>query len=657
MALPTNLWLDMNISPHNTRQDYLDFWGDCQDVTQGSVYFYTQHYTANTRQHYADENPTFRALAARDSALAHKVDQLIDSVDADFLAKDIANDADLWLSKSSAVSILAETSSGDASIAAWGTSDAYFDLRVSSNTSGYQNLRITNHSDSFTVQRRSDDGSTLLSTPLYMDLNSEFTIVLGTLFSSGSVRDLGNVSYNWHDFYLSGEVYGSLVPSSTLTYNLGSFTNEWGIAYIGNLYISNHVFGNLVPDSTTAFNLGDATHLWLNAYIQDLQISGDVYGDLIPNASATYNLGNAFRFWSGAYINNLNLGNLITGHLTPSVPSTYNIGTGTNIWDECHVNDLYVHTEVFTHLYPNGGSYSLGDATRQWFEVHLRNLYIYNLVVGNLNPSSTSYDLGSSTYHWGEAHVEDVYFYNEIYGDIIPHNSASQYLGGSGHEWADIWTYRLYAYRLDSPGGTIRLESVILEPYADNDSRLGTSGLRFFACYSSAYYSFTGAHDVALGDTVKEKKIEEGMIASSVGKVHVEDISNTVVEVDISKVPNDPCVYGVFKSKVSDLEETEENKDSFMVKLAKTKQIWTVNSVGEGGILVICTEDKKPKNGDLLVTSSIPGYATVQEDDIFKSCTIAKVTQDIDWDEVDEYVTHKRKKYKKALIAVTYHCG
>lgn len=660
MALPTNLWLDMNISPHNTRQDYLDNWGDCQDVTQGSVYFYTQHYTANTRQHYSDENPTFQALAAREAALAHKVDQLIDSVDADFLEKDTANDANLWLSKSSTVSIIAETSSGDAYAKLSGTTDSYIDMINSGNTSGYRYFRLRNDSDSFSIQRRSNDGSSLTDTPFHMNFAGQFMVTPGTIYSLASNPDLGTSGYKWRNLYLSGEVEGDLVPNATNTYNLGSFANNWNIAYIRDLNIANEIFGNLVPQTTGVFNIGGSSNYWNNAYIQNLYLSSQVYTDIIPNGSS-HSLGDSGNRWSSAYINNLIINNLITGNLMPSSSLIYDIGSYSARWGEAHVTDLRVYGNVQGSLDPDPtDTLNLGTISNRWNNVACRNLLIDNWVQGNLIPSSNNvYQLGESGAIWSILYINNLNIANQITGNLIPSSASTYNLGSPSARWLDMHSYRLYLGEL-YPTPTfsdIICYGVDFIPSVDSSCRLGDFAHHFFSINVDYYNPFTGSHPIMVSKK-EEIEIEEGMVAVSTGKVYIQSLSNVIVQAEPSKKANDPCVYGVFRKPTDDPTEEELKEDShLMVKLAYKNNYWSVNALGEGQMLVICIDGKEPKNGDLLVTSRIPGYATSQTDDVFKSCTIAKVTQNIDWDKVDTYVKYKNKKYKKSLIAVTYHCG
>lgn len=637
MALPNYLWNDMNISPHNTRQDYLDNWGDCQDVTQGSVYFYTQHYTANTRQHYSDENPTFQALAAREAALAHKIDKVIEAVDDDFLVKDLANDANLWLSKSSEVSVLAETSAGDAWLAAKGTTDSYLDLVNSGSTSNYRYLRLKNNSESFSIQRRSNDGSSILDIPFHIDMNSEFTIILGTLFSMGSgSKDLGNVSYPWDDFYISGDVYGSLLPATTLTYNLGGGSNYWLALYTQDLFISNHVTGNLIPSTGTLYTLGDSSHYWLTAYLFNLYVSNSVYGNLRPGTSVTYNLGDATHIWNELHLQDLYMNNYTHGNFIPSANLTDDLGALGNAWAKVITGDFYISG------------------------------YVYN----DFLPNNTSRDLGSATYYWAEAHIEDLYTYGIVNGDLTTYDDVHGYVGTDSNRWYAVHTLFVWTNQLIAPVASGEIDIQLnTDLIPTGTSRLGNSSYHWFSIHCDFYDPFTGSHPIMVS---KEEKIEieEGMVAISTGKVYVESFSNVIVQAEPSKESCDPRVYGIFRKPTDDplnpknpdvdkylIDKSESKGTPLIVKLANENNYWSVNALGEGQMLVVSVDGKEPKNGDLLVTSRIPGYATTQTDDVFKACTIGKVTQDIDWEKVNTYVKYKNRKYKKTLIAVTYHCG
>ena len=81
-----------------------------------------------------------------------------------------------------------------------------------------------------------------------------------------------------------------------------------------------------------------------------------------------------------------------------------------------------------------------------------------------------------------------------------------------------------------------------------------------------------------------------------------------------------------------------------------------VNSIGEG-LLWVTNRSGSIENGDYIVSSVITGYGQKQSDDILRSCTVAKCTENIDWDNVTDTITYSGSQYKKYLTTCTYHCG
>jgi len=80
------------------------------------------------------------------------------------------------------------------------------------------------------------------------------------------------------------------------------------------------------------------------------------------------------------------------------------------------------------------------------------------------------------------------------------------------------------------------------------------------------------------------------------------------------------------------------------------------NSGGEGKIWVT-NFNGEIQNGDYIVSSIIKGYGMKQNDDILYSFTVAKCTEDIDWDKITDTVEYNGTVYKKSLVFCTYHCG
>ena len=116
----------------------------------------------------------------------------------------------------------------------------------------------------------------------------------------------------------------------------------------------------------------------------------------------------------------------------------------------------------------------------------------------------------------------------------------------------------------------------------------------------------------------------------------IKNIVNTVVKVEISVVQNDKKVYGIYSGY---------NNDGIKV-----------SAVGEGTMLVI-NMGEDIENGDYVCSSGLGGYGMKQADDILHSYTVAKVTENVVWNDVNEYVEISGVMYKKYMVGCTYHCG
>ena len=77
------------------------------------------------------------------------------------------------------------------------------------------------------------------------------------------------------------------------------------------------------------------------------------------------------------------------------------------------------------------------------------------------------------------------------------------------------------------------------------------------------------------------------------------------------------------------------------------------NAVGEGMILV-SNVDGDITNGDYITTSTYAGVGVLQDDDFLHSYTVAKCTEQVDWDSVE---VDAELEIKVKLVACTYHCG
>jgi hypothetical protein len=156
---------------------------------------------------------------------------------------------------------------------------------------------------------------------------------------------------------------------------------------------------------------------------------------------------------------------------------------------------------------------------------------------------------------------------------------------------------------------------------------------------AQAFNTFTGTHIITLEHN-PDVYLEQGMLLSSTGTVQKLALIDTVVECRICVKANDKTVFGIYAGS----------------EFANGVEIHQCASVGEGCILVT-NYNGIVENGDYIASGPIPGYGQKQDDDLLHNYTIAKITEDINWDTVTQYVMYEGKAYKRALVACTYHSG
>jgi len=199
---------------------------------------------------------------------------------------------------------------------------------------------------------------------------------------------------------------------------------------------------------------------------------------------------------------------------------------------------------------------------------------------------------------------------------------------------------------------------------------------------TQGYAPFTGVHD----GITNELDLVPGDIVIDHSVLKQIDISNAIVEIKKSTLPNQKNVIGVFTQYIdeipddwyviNEIPETEyhntllsgpvgENGETLETQIVpetnvvnnnSTKEliynipngykVLHINALGEGYINV-CGENGNIEAGDLITTSSMPGKGMKQADDLLRNYTVAKARESVTFDSPTDV----------KQIAVTYHCG
>ena len=163
-----------------------------------------------------------------------------------------------------------------------------------------------------------------------------------------------------------------------------------------------------------------------------------------------------------------------------------------------------------------------------------------------------------------------------------------------------------------------------------------------FTDFIPGQLNFTGQHRCSFSNIEQINKEDNlaGYIVSSTGIYKdlddKEDISidDAIPIVSLSKIAYDKKIFGVISGHEDDTFPDSDNKRCFQIGTLKFKtsekksKKLIVNAVGEGGIWV-CGQNGDIQNGDLIVTSDIPGVGMKQDDDVIKNYTVAKATCDV----------------------------
>ena len=146
-------------------------------------------------------------------------------------------------------------------------------------------------------------------------------------------------------------------------------------------------------------------------------------------------------------------------------------------------------------------------------------------------------------------------------------------------------------------------------------------------------------------DTKVEERHNRKSLVSGVEYSKIDDYKGLIVCASNNEYINNRPVL-----KLSD---TENDKTCYGVVMGKAESIdneTNIQKAGDGRMWVVNTHGNL-ESGDLVTTSNITGYGRKQDDDLLRSYTIAKLTQDCDFTEK----TRKVKRIKQELKDVTYY--
>ena len=312
--------------------------------------------------------------------------------------------------------------------------------------------------------------------------------------------------------------------------------------------------------------------------------------------------------------------------------------------------------------------------------------------IGSMIRNVKSLYVGTS---WGEASTgADVGFGL----DAIISGAANNYMNGLGTSLgngdSNSSTPSYWQNRYNRAGGIYIKQSTNKHGvhFIDNDSAartvLGYSGTNFAFNYAADentalteigyllnnsdvnQITFTGQHRNYAEDLTNE---DIGMIVVSTG-VYKNVSTNTAQQkpsinealpiVKLSDRRNQKACFGVVSNAEDpndDVRTYQEGRFVSTFPKEEGDERLIINSLGEGAVW-ICNINGNLENGDYITTCEIPGYGMLQDDDLLHNYTVAKITQDCNFELDNPYYDcvefeFEGQTYRKAFVGCTYHCG
>jgi len=214
-------------------------------------------------------------------------------------------------------------------------------------------------------------------------------------------------------------------------------------------------------------------------------------------------------------------------------------------------------------------------------------------------------------------------------------------------------------------------------PYALSFT-MGTTERGYMGTTDQNLFTFTGQHrNIPSSSELYDN--HEGLIVVSTGVYdnfgtdEKPQINESLPIVELATKRNQKSCWGVISNK-EDYSNDPDNAESSNQRILKAGCFASlmprkeneadrliVNSLGEGAIWV-CNINGNLENGDYMTTCEIPGYGMLQDDDLLHNYTVAKITQDCNF-ELDNPLydcvefEHEGNTYRKAFVGCTYHCG
>lgn len=464
----------------------------------------------------------------------------------------------------------------------------------------------------------------------YVNMSSNVITIRATVTDAG-VNWVGNITITKVSDGATGATGATGSAGAT-----GAAGDKSRIAYT---LIDGNSLASSPSTSTVAGDVMPTTGTWGETRAWTVAPSATSVGQAVFQSTGTYNPTTNQTTWVVPYLSNLKVGKLSslvvnTGTLTVDTnghikggQTSYDSGNGFFLGDQSgykfsvgNANNRLTYGGEFLQITGLAGFLSFGADVASSVARMVRTsatflpaIHVIDFSTGN----SPAFYVSNTTNFTGT----DLVQFSATKGDAIFTNTYDS------ARWGGV-------FQNNGSGRALAVAGTTYSGYAE-----AGKGVMNIA---DGYLPFTGIH---IGLLSRDIAFDVGDIVYSKQVLYKHDISNTLLEIDVTTTENKKSVFGVI-NKVAEY----ENYLDFDMKTWYNYQEQfigiNVNSVGEGCINV-CGLNGDIEAGDLITSSTLRGKGMKQSDDIVRNYTVAKSTEDVTFDFPEQVKT----------IACTYMCG
>jgi hypothetical protein len=387
-----------------------------------------------------------------------------------------------------------------------------------------------------------------------------------------------------------------------------------------------------------------------NSNTDNIVFSGEVDSSIIPDDDNTFDLGSVAKTWASLYC-----GTVWTENVKSSTDIVLDANGGQIYMKDNGVTYLTFNVDGITDSIDAVGHLRLNASADIYVNAQQGDIFFQDNGTTRMRIEDTTGDVSIGMGDTGPSFRLDVHGSSTNSGFVM--NIESEYLSAG----ADL----------------LRMQVNILNPasssaliYVYDSSNTGIYAVQGNGSGGSTVTtSFTAGHDTVIQQSTG---VVPGMIVESTGETWYKPTQTTfetaLPKVRLADTDGSKKVFGVvagFPEGEGDEEGWQHNGYTMRPAFPKYGQIagvgdneWNIGtmSIGEGCIWVT-NINGEIQNGDLIESSVIPGYGRLQSDDIIRSKTVAKCTEDIEWSSIPDTTSESGVVYKKYLAACTFCCG